>query len=216
MLQLVDVPHIGILCKASDKLCVVPSEFTPKIISTIKNALEVEVISTTICNTSLIGSLLVMNSHGAVVTEYAYESELKKLKAHLPLATVSDRLNAIGNNVLANDRYGLVHPQLSKETVSILEDILGIELARGTIANLKTVGSAGVATNKGLFLHPKATEQEIEFLKDFFNLPVYVGSVNFGFPYTGSGIVANSKGAIVGKNTTGIELGIIEEALGLV
>jgi translation initiation factor 6 len=216
MLQTVDVPHIGILCKASDRLCVVPSEFSPKMTAVIKKTLDVEVIPTTICNTSLIGAMLILNSHGAVVTEFAYDSELKKLKERLPLVTISDRFNAIGNNVLANDTHGLAHPQLSEETIEILESSLMIEVAQGTIAGLKTVGSAAVVTNKGLFLHPKTTEQELDFLKDFFKLPTYLGTVNFGFPYVGSGIVANSKGASVGRDTTGIELGIIEEALGFV
>ncbi|MDI6887479.1 MAG: translation initiation factor IF-6 [Candidatus Thermoplasmatota archaeon] len=216
MLQTVDVAHIGILCRADDSVCVVPPDLSPKMVTAIKKTLNVEVIPITICNTSLIGAMLILNSHGAVVTELAYDSEAKKLKEHLPLVTISDKLNAIGNNVLANDTHGLVHPQLSKETIEILESALMIEVAKGTVAGLKTVGSAGVVTNKGLLLHPETTEEELDFLKDFFKLPVYLGTVNFGFPYVGSAIVANSKGAIVGKNTTGIELGIIEEALGFV
>ena len=41
-----------------------------------------------------------------------------------------------------------------------------------------------------------------------------IGTVNHGYPVIGSGLVANTKGAIIGKLTTGIEMGRIEEALG--
>ena len=42
-----------------------------------------------------------------------------------------------------------------------------------------------------------------------------IGTINHGVPFIGSGLVANSKGALVGDLTTGIELGRIEEALNL-
>ncbi|RLF51129.1 MAG: translation initiation factor IF-6, partial [Thermoplasmata archaeon] len=45
-------------------------------------------------------------------------------------------------------------------------------------------------------------------------LDVMVGTVNHGAPLIGSGIIANSHGAIIGSLTTGIEMNRIEEALG--
>ena len=46
-----------------------------------------------------------------------------------------------------------------------------------------------------------------------FKVKVITGTVNHGVPLIGSGLIANSYGAIVGNITTGIELGRIEEAL---
>lgn len=215
MLQQLNIPHPGVLCKASENICIVPKNLPSKIITIIKKTLEVEVISTSICSTSLIGALIALNSSGALVTEFAYSRELEKLKKALKLTTVSDRLNAIGNNVLVNDKHALVHPQLSRSTCETIESTLEVEVAKGTIAGLKTVGSAGVVTNKGLLLHPKTSKEELKFVQDFFKLPAKLGTVNFGLAYLGAGLVANSKGAIVGASTTGIELGRIEEALGL-
>jgi len=43
---------------------------------------------------------------------------------------------------------------------------------------------------------------------------VDVGTVNFGSPLVGSGILANSRGYVAGDETTGPELGRIEDALG--
>jgi len=76
------------------------------------------------------------------------------------------------------------------------------------------VGMAAVVTNKGCLCHPKVTDDEKAVLQDVFDVEVMIGTVNHGFPMIGSGLVANTKGAIIGDQTTGIEMGRIEEALG--
>ena len=93
---------------------------------------------------------------------------------------------------------------------------LTVHVHRRTIAGLKTVGMAGTATNKGLLVHPRATAQELAFLEDIFELPVDVGTTNYGTPMVGSGLLANSKGYVAGSKTTGYELGRIEGALGFI
>ena len=73
---------------------------------------------------------------------------------------------------------------------------------------------AGIATNKGVLVHPKATQHEIGVIEDLFGLPVEIGTVNFGSPLVGSGLLANSNGYVAGLETTGPELGRIDDALG--
>jgi translation initiation factor 6 len=73
---------------------------------------------------------------------------------------------------------------------------------------------AAVVTNKGLLCHPKVTPEEKSMLEEIFDVGVMIGTVNHGVPLIGSGLVANSKGAVMGNLTTGIEMGRIEEALG--
>jgi translation initiation factor 6 len=91
-----------------------------------------------------------------------------------------------------------------------------VDVHRGTIAGLKTVGMAGTATNKGLLVNPKATAKELAFLEEIFDLPVDVGTTNYGTAMVGSGLLANSKGYVAGSKTTGYELGRIEGALGFI
>ncbi len=67
---------------------------------------------------------------------------------------------------------------------------------------------------KGLLCHPKVTDEEKRFLEKVFKVNVMIGTVNHGSPVIGSGLVANTNGAIIGDHTTGIEMGRIEEALG--
>ena len=48
-----------------------------------------------------------------------------------------------------------------------------------------------------------------------FEIKLMEGTVNFGLPLVGAGIVANSNGAVCGRQSTGVELGRMEEALKL-
>lgn len=72
---------------------------------------------------------------------------------------------------------------------------------------------SAVVTAKGLLCHPKSSNEELRVLEKVFDVPVMIGTVNHGSPVIGSGLVANSKGAIIGNLTTGIEIGRIEESL---
>jgi translation initiation factor 6 len=132
----------------------------------------------------------------------------------LKVFPIKDVINAAGNDILANDNGALVHPDLHNSSVKKISDILGVPVYKGTIASLGTVGMAAVVTNKGCLCHPKVTVEEKRQLEKVFDVDVMIGTVNHGFPMIGSGLVANTKGAIIGDMTTGIEMGRIEEALG--
>ena len=46
-------------------------------------------------------------------------------------------------------------------------------------------------------------------------VPVMEGTVNFGMPLVGAGVISSTNGAVCGRQSTGIELGRVEEALRL-
>jgi translation initiation factor 6 len=113
-----------------------------------------------------------------------------------------------------NDNGALVHPDLKDESIKDIKKTLKVPVFRGTIGSLKTVGMAAVVTNAGLLCHPKTSEEEKIQLEKVFGVNVMIGTINHGSPVIGSGLVANTKGAIIGNLSTGIEMGRIEEALG--
>ncbi|MDI6917461.1 MAG: translation initiation factor IF-6 [Thermoplasmatales archaeon] len=206
-------PCVGVFCKVSEGVAVVPTNLRKETVLSIEEAMDVDVFETSVCGSSLIGPLTAFNSNGMLVTDSVYNYEMKKIGEKINAAAISERFNAVGNNILVNDKAALVHPGLSKKTTKTIEEILAVEVMKGTIAGLKTVGSLAVATNKGILCHPKITEEEIEKIETLFGIPVSIGTVNYGMPYIGTGLVANTKGGITGVNTTGVELGRIEEAL---
>ena len=177
--------------------------------------LHVDVVELSIADSTIIGSLLAFNSKGAVVTYVADSPTLKSIEEQgLEVFVIEDVINAAGNDILVNDNGALVHPEISETSMKKIGEVLDVSVERGTIASLPTVGMAAVVTNKGCLCHPKVTEEEKKQMEDVFDVEVMIGTVNHGFPMIGSGLVANSHGAIIGNLTTGIEMGRIEEALG--
>jgi translation initiation factor 6 len=218
MLQLLDFnenPNVGIYCRANDSVVFLQKSLSKKTKKLVADVLGVKTVDLSIADSTIIGSLLTFNSYGAIVTAYANKETLKTIENQgLKIYPIKDVINAAGNDILANDHGALVHPDLQTATVKKISDILGVPVQKGTIALFGTVGMAAVVTNKGCLCHPKVTDEEKKQLEKIFDVDVMIGTVNHGFPMIGSGLVANTKGAIIGKMTTGIEMGRIEEALG--
>jgi translation initiation factor 6 len=132
------------------------------------------------------------------------------------VATLPGRINAAGNVVLANDYGAYLHPDLSREAVQAVQAALDVPVERGEIATVRTVGTAAVATNDGVLCHPKAADEELDHLEELFDAPADIGTINYGAPLVGSGLLANESGYVCGQETTGPELGRIEAALGFI
>ncbi len=207
-------PVLGVFAACTDELVFVPSNTSPETIKDIEESLGVVAVSSSVGGSSIVGSLLRGNSRSVVVAGLIYDKELRALRKHTKAAKLTGELNAAGNLILANDTAAIVHPDLSDKSIGVIKKALGVDVKRGTIGGLKTVGMAGIATNKGVLVHPKSTPSEIGVIEELFNLPVDIGTVNFGSPLVGSGILANSKGYVVGEDTTGPEISRIEDTLG--
>ena len=208
-------PYIGVSCAANENLALVPTSVDDAIQKKIAETLDLEVLPITIAGSKLIGSLLVMNSNGVVVNNFIETGEILKLKEFMNVTIIEDKLNAVGNNVLTNDNGALVHKQITKTSLNQIEDALGVEVMKGTIAGLRTIGAAAVITNHGGLCHPKIKTEELQFLNDLFKIEVETGTANYGTPLVGACIIANSKGAVTGTTSTGIELGRMEDGFKL-
>ena len=205
---------LGVFARCTEKVVIVPQEVGEADRLALEDGLKVEAVRALAGIGSVLGSLVAANSNGFLVTHHAGNEVLKVLREYGRVARLPARINAAGNVILVNDSAALVHPGLSSRACEAVEQTLGVKVEKGTIGGLKTVGMAGVATNKGLLLHPRVSEEEIAVLERLFELPVDVGTVNLGSPLVGSGVLANSRGYFAGEDTSGPELGRIEDALG--
>ena len=218
MFQLLDFhenPNIGVYCRANDSIVFLQKNLLKRVKNKISSALDTSIVELSIADSTIIGSLLALNSQGAVVTDFADKETVDKIKEQgLDVFVVKDVINAAGNDILVNDNGALIHPDIKDYSMKKIGETLGVPVKKGTIASIKTIGMAAVVTNKGCLCHPKVTDEEKKQLEKLFDVNVMIGTVNHGVPMIGSGLVANTKGAIIGKFTTGIEMGRIEEALG--
>ena len=206
----------GLICVAQDDFVLVPSFIEEGTVKKLEEALETEVIKLTVGGTSLLGALLVANSKIIIASNIITKDELDILSTlKREVFVMESRLNAVGNNILMNNHAAIISKGYSNKEADDIREILGIEVRKGQIWNLSIVGSAAVVTDHGLMSHPSADDFVLEEMKEYFGVEYAErGTVNRGNPFVGSGCIVNSNGAVAGGDTTGIELGRIDDIFG--
>ena len=104
----------------------------------------------------------------------------------------------------------LLHPELDKNTEEIIQDVLGVETYRTTIAGNALVGSYCKITNNGVLVHPMCGVAELDALSTLLQVPLCAGTVNRGSDVIASGMVVNDWTAFCGTDTTAAELSVID------
>ena len=219
-LHLIDVyrsPNIGIFMRCNDRFLLVPKGLAQTKSNKLCDSLRVTAVPASIGESRLIGALSSMNNNGVLVSRLAEDAEINEISAAtgMTVSRLDSKLTAVGNLVVANDRRALVSPLLDARAVSQVRDVLGTEVQRTPIGEYHQVGSLVVATNGGAAVYPGLDEKEVGKLGEMLGVDAYPTSVNSGVPYVASGLVANSKDALAGSQTTGPELVFITRALGV-
>lgn len=205
-------PNIGLFGIVTEKYAVLPEAGIDV------SFLVKKIAYTTIAGTKLCGIFLAGNSNGLIVPETITERELTVLKNTLKgvnILKIRSKYNAIGNLILCNDKGAVISPLLRASADEIAE-CLKVKIRIGNVLDSDIVGAMGIATKKGFLLDMYAGDDEFGFVKEALGVDGNIGTVNFGSEFVKSGILANSKGVLVGKATTGPETARIDEALGFV
>ncbi|MFH0737536.1 MAG: translation initiation factor IF-6 [Candidatus Micrarchaeota archaeon] len=210
-------PWLGMFIRTNDSITMLPLDSMQRIEDLVRERLKTEVIRTGIGDCNLVGMYCAMNSNGVVLPNVAREEEISLLKkAGLNVYVCQDKNNANGNNISANDRGGIINPNVEAAEAKKIGDALGIEMVPLSIAGYTTVGSACLATNGGFLAHFKASGEEMSKIKDALKVSGSKGTVNTGNGFVAFGAIANKNGYVVGEATTAFEIGRLEEALGLI
>jgi translation initiation factor 6 len=208
-------PNLGVYISVTDQIAIVPFNFPDIMEDSIKEALEIDVIRTTISGSNLCGALSCGNSKGIVVSPYILDKEIDLMEeAGLKVTKIPDKYTAIGNIMAMNDNGAIVSPLLSQKSIDIIEDSLDIRVERSEIAKFNIIGSLITVTNKGALIHRETSKSELKFVENVFKVEADIGTVGQGINLVGACSIANSYGAIVPENTTGPEMARVEEALG--
>ncbi|MDP6459804.1 MAG: translation initiation factor IF-6 [Candidatus Hydrothermarchaeota archaeon] len=208
-------PNIGVFAVVNDNIAVLPTTCPGSFVSSVKEALGVEVVRTNICGTSLVGVMMAMNNNGVLLSKHAEEREILALKeSGLEVGIIEDKYTALGNLVLLNDCAAIISGLFGKRVAKTMEDVLDCEVAPRNLWGFKTVGSLGIATNKGALIHPLVKEGELEWVEDVLGVEVDLGTVNRGVGFIKTGLIVNKNGALIGDATTGPEIVRIEDSLG--
>ena len=208
--------YVGVYARATDDCLILRPDLDADLEAALGEELAVPTVPTTVGGSGTVGALVTGNENGLLVSSRIRDRERERIREGLevPITELPGRINAAGNVVLANDHGAYVHPDLPREAVSRVESGLEVPVERGRLAGVNTVGTAAVATNRGVLCHPKSSDEELDALEALLQVPADVGTVNYGGPLVGSGLIANDSGYVVGSDTSGPELGRIDATLG--
>merc|ERR1712153_200646 len=208
--------EVGVFAKLTNKYCLVSHGGSENFYSVFESELadHIPVIHASIAGCRVIGRMCAGNSKGLLVPSSTTDSELRHIRNSLPesvvVQRVEERLSALGNVVACNDHVALVHADLDRETEEIIQDVLGVEVFRTTIADNVLVGSYCCITNQGGLVHPRTSVEDQDELASLLQIPIMAGTVNRGSDVVGAGMVANDRSAFCGLDTTSTELSVIE------
>ena len=210
--------YVGVFARVVDDLLLVRPDVDDDLADDLAAELEADVLATTVGGANTVGSLAAGNENGVLVSERATEREKDRIAeaADREVSELPGRINAAGNVVLANDYGAYVHPDLPREAITTIKRTLDVPVERGDLADVRTVGTAAVANDTGVLCHPKSRESELQAVEEVLDVRADLGTVNYGAPLVGSGLLASDDGYVVGEDTTGPELGRIEETLGFI
>ena len=207
-------PNIGVFARVIGDIAIIPPESPQEFRDAVQQALDVEIIPTLIQGSAIIGSLMCGNSRGIIVSGLATDDEIARFSEYREVMRLSETMNAAGNVIMVNDTFAAVHPDMPVDIAAEIGEFLKVEIIHLTLGGIKTVGMAGVATNKGIIVHPRATAHEIARLEEVAKVPVGTGTINMGSGLIGTGLLVNERGYIAGSATSGFELGRIEDVFG--
>ncbi len=210
-------PFIGAFCIATDTFSLVGRDAGARHLSMIKDNLGVDAAKASIDGSSLIGVYAVANSKALLLPSITGDDEAREIARGLPgirVERLKTDLNALGNNILANDSIALVNPEYSDAEIARIGSALGVEARRLEIGGFRTVGASNILTNKGMVMNNRASDAELDAVR-----PLVKGlsqsTANMGALIIRLSIVANSNGLLVGDETTGFEMARITDGLDL-
>ncbi|MDE1845862.1 MAG: translation initiation factor IF-6 [Candidatus Micrarchaeota archaeon] len=209
---------VGAFGIATDKFAILCSNISEKKTQIAEETLQVKVSHALIDNSKLIGIYAVANSNGMLLPFTSYQSEVDHIKRSLKEFSIDifkSDMNALRNNILANDRVAIINPYYSQKEEKEIADVLGVETIKREIAGFSTVGANNIVTNIGLVLNNRVTDDEKKEIEEIFKIKGEQSTANLGSLTLGLSTIANSKGVLVGEATTGFELARITNGLNL-
>lgn len=210
--------YIGAFISVTEKYAFLGNDVTRHNEELICKNLGVRPVFLPAFGTSLIGLFTKANSNGILFSNLVEERQLQMIREQhlgINIEILESGLNAVGNNILVNDKIAIVNPDFDEGAIKEIIDVFGVEAVREEIGGFKTVGANNILTNKGLVVTNNATDAQKRKVDGETGFNSISTTANTGALSIGLTVVANSNGIVVGESTTGFELARIMEGLEL-
>lgn len=211
--------NVGLYAVATDKFVLVGKGLGSAKVRKLEKIFKVPVIQISVYSTDLIGVFICANSNAILVPEVIYPEELKDLKEKTKgLATVKvvkTELNALGNNILTNDKIAIFNDEMPTSMVKDVAKALGVKTKSG-LKNIYPMlpGAAACITNRGGIFPTDLPESEVAKVEKLLGFEIGLGTMSMGGKMLGSSLVANSNGFIYNASSSGYEVARADESLG--
>ncbi len=167
-----------------------------------------KVAQTTIANSVLVGTMIVGNSDTLLVPSNVGDKEISNIKESLndklDIIVINSKFTALANLIVMNDKGAIISDVFEKKAQDQIKGVLS-NVTVGSLLGSPLVGSIAMCTNRGALVHPLLSEEEISEISSILRVKADVCTINRGIPYPRVGILANSKGAVLGTDSTGPE-----------
>jgi translation initiation factor 6 len=217
-INIIGSDYVGAFATANDNHVFVGNNISKKSKELLEETLEVSAIPMSIFGSDLVGIFSRSNSNGIAVSNLIFADELQRLKKEakdINVGVIQSDLNALGSNILANDKIAIVNPKYGGKSIEQIKDILGVEVIKQKIGNFYTVGANNILTNKGFVINNKATDKDKEQADKITGFNSMSSTANTGSLSVGLATITNSKGIVAGETTTGYELTRMTESLNI-
>ncbi len=216
--------NIGLYAFCNDYFCLLGKE-AEGLKKAVEKRLEVPVLECNVAGTGMIGVFVTGNSKAILLPSIIFDDEEKAIREFIreinkknntdfKVFKIKTKLTCLGNNIICNDDGGIASPEYPKEEVEAISSSLGVPFLQKKVAGVEVVGAVIAINKKYGLLHRDASEEEVKEIEKHLKIKITLGTVNMGSPYIKAGIICNSKGFIMGKNSGGPEAVNAEEGLG--
>ncbi len=206
-------PFIGIFACITEKTGLFPLQLDKTEIKELEDFFEIEIIQTSIANSSLIGSFVKGNSKGFIAGETTEQTEIDFISDKGIKIQKINGLTAIGNLMAVNDFGGIASPLIEKKTFNEIQKIFNVPFKQIKIADSEVVGSCIALTNNGFIVHPEIKEKELKEIETLLKVKGNPSTANYGDVFVANDLLANSKGVLIGEYTSNAEMLMIDEGL---
>jgi translation initiation factor 6 len=203
--------YTGLFGITNDKICFLPSSVDEKSEKIVASTLDVKVIRASIYTSPLLAVFAKMNNKYAYLPNFASAKEIEIIEKDIKVKVLNTE-QTIGNLIELNDKVAIVSKTLAQKTIKELEKT-GLEVLQMNIGKTEITGSSIVTTNNGFLVNPYVTKEEVLKLQEILKLKGGSSTANTGDYLVRNSILANTKGMVLGEQTTPFEINKIEEAL---
>ena len=203
--------YTGLFGITNDKICFLPSSVDEKSEKIVADTLDVKVIRASVYTSPLLAVFAKMNNKYAYLPNFATQKEIELIEKEIKVK-VLDTEQTIGNLVELNDKVAIVSKTLAQKTIKELQKT-GLEVLQMNIGKTEITGSSIVTTNSGFLVNPYISKEEVLKVQEILKLKGGSSTANTGDYLVRNSILANTKGMVLGEQTTPFEINKIEEAL---